>query len=188
MRPIGTVILCPAGFEAIVADAARHELSKFFEERRCSGFIRARTIAPVRELREFPCATNVFAVIDEIPRSTLDRELAVLSQRLPQLERPGGLPKRGALRLRLHDHGRFTTTDGRLAAEMEHGLAAWSGLEVSRRGGSLEVWLLRRRDDPNAVLATNCQKAFGNPIGAFSGRRSAPPSPVSSRCVAQDSL
>ncbi len=133
---------------------ARHELPKFVEERRSGGFIRGRTVAPVRQLRRFPCATNVFAVVDEVPRSTVDLELTALRRRLPQIERPPRLPTSGTVRLRVHDDGRFTRTNARLAAEMERGLASWSGLQVSRRGAALEVWLLRRRDEPDTILAT----------------------------------
>jgi 16S rRNA G966 N2-methylase RsmD len=163
VRPVDVVILCPAGFEAVVAGAARHDLPKFVEERRSSGFIRARTVAPVRQLREFPCATNAFAVIDEAPRSTVDYELRALARRLRQLDRPPGLPRRGTLRLRVHDDGRFTATDAGIAAEMERALARWSGLQVSRRGGSLEVWLLRRRDEPNTTLATKLSEGARQP-------------------------
>jgi hypothetical protein len=154
VQPIGVVMLCPAGFGAIRADAARQELPKFVEERRSLGFVRGRTVAPVRQLRGFPCATNVFAVVDEVPRSTVDLELTALRRRLPQIERPPRLPRSGTVRLRVHDDGRFIRTNARLAAEMERGLASWSGLQVSRRGAALEVWLLRRRDEPDAILAT----------------------------------
>jgi len=151
---MSVAMLCPAGFEAMVADAARQELPKFAVERESSGFIRARTVAPVRQLRGFPCATNIFAVLDEVPRSMVDRELTALGRRVPQIERPSGLPMRGSVRLRIHDDGQFAPTNGRLAAEMEREIASWSGLRVSRSGASLEVWLLRRRDEPNTILAT----------------------------------
>jgi Putative RNA methylase family UPF0020 len=148
-------MLCPAGFEAIVADAARLELPKFVEDRISGGFIRGRTVAPVRQLRGFPCATNVFAVVDAVPRTTVDRELATLRRRLSQLAPPPGLPRRGSLRLRIHDDGQFTGANAQVAAQaMERCLANWSGLPVSRRGSCLEVWLLRRRDEPDAILAT----------------------------------
>jgi 16S rRNA G966 N2-methylase RsmD len=103
------------------------------------------------------------AVLDEVPRSTVHHELSALRRRLPQLDRPPGLPKRGALRLRVHDDGRFTATDARIGAEMERAVAGWSGLEVSRRGGSLEVWLLRRRDEPKAILATKLSEGARQP-------------------------
>ena len=108
------VMLCPAGFEAILADAARQELPKFALESESSGFICGRTVAPVRQLRGFPCATNIFAVLDEVPRSTVDRELTAFGRRLPQIERPPGLPTRGSVRLRIHDDGQFAPTNARL--------------------------------------------------------------------------
>jgi 16S rRNA G966 N2-methylase RsmD len=154
VRPLKIVLLCPAGFEAVVADAASQELPKFVEGRRSGGFIRGRTVAPVSQLRSFSCATNVFSVLDEVQRSTVDRELRALHRRLPELERPAGLPKRGTLRLRVHDDGRFTKTDSKPAIELERSIASWSGLSVSRRGGALEVWLLRRREEPTTILAT----------------------------------
>jgi Putative RNA methylase family UPF0020 len=158
-------MLCPAGFEAIVADTARRELPKVSVERRSSGFIRVRTVAPVRQLREFPCATNVFDVLDEVPRSTVDRELMALRRRLPRIERPPGLPMRGSVRLRVHDDGQFAGTNARLSAELERDLASWSGLVVARSGAALEVWVLRRRDEPSTILATKLSKGV---------RRSAP--------------
>lgn len=153
MRPLDIVFLCPAGFEAIVVEAAQHELPKFMEQRRSGGFIRGRTVAPVRQLREFRCATNVFSVLAEVPRSTIEGEARVLGQLLPHLERPPGLPKKGSLRLRIHDDGQFAGTSTPLASDLERGLAAWSGLQVSRRGAALEIWLLRRREERSAVLA-----------------------------------
>ncbi len=161
MPPIRVVMLCPAGFEAILADAARQELPKFALESESSGFICGRTVAPVRQLRGFPCATNIFAVLDEVPRSTVDRELTAFGRRLPQIERPPGLPTRGSVRLRIHDDGQFAPTNARLAAEMERGIASWSGLRVSRSGASLEVWLLRRGDEPNTILATKLSEGPG---------------------------
>lgn len=163
VRPISVVMLCPAGFEEIAADAAGQELSGFVEEARSSGFIRGRTVALVRQLRSFACATNVFCVLDQVPRSTVDRELAGLHHRLRHLERPIGLPKRGSLRLRVHDDGRFTGTSGAPAVHLERALAAWSGLDVSRRGAVLEVWLLRRTDEACSVLATKLSEGLRPP-------------------------
>ncbi len=154
VRPIAVVMVCPAGFEEIAADAARRELSRFVEEARSSGFIRGRTVAPVHRLRAFPCATNVFCVLDQVPRSTVDHELAALRHRLRRIDRPRGLPERGTLRLRVHDDGQFAPTSGLPAAHLERALASWSNLHVSRQGAALEVWLLRRTDEPYSVLAT----------------------------------
>jgi Putative RNA methylase family UPF0020 len=154
VRPITVVMVCPAGFEEIAADAARQELSRFVEDSRSSGFIRGHTVAPVRQLRAFPCATNVFCVLDQVPRSTVDHELRALRHRLRHVDRPIGLPQRGTLRLRVHDDGQFTQTSGPPASHLERALASWSGLDVSRRGAVLEVWLLRRTDEPYSVLAT----------------------------------
>ena len=119
VQPIGVVILCPAGFETILADATRQELPKFVEERISGGFIHGRTVAPVRQLRRFPCATNVFVVVDEVPRSTVDLELTALRRRLPQIERPPRLPTSGTVRLRVHDdvRGRSAIRPGCAKAE-----------------------------------------------------------------------
>ena len=163
VRPISVVMLCPAGFEEIAADAARQELPGFVEEARSSGFIRGRTVTPVRQLRSFACATNVFCVLDQVPRSTVDQELARVRHRLRHLERPIGLPRRGSLRLRVHDDGQFTRTSGAPAVQLERALASWSSLDVSRRGAVLEVWLLRRTDEPYSLLATKLSEGLRLP-------------------------
>jgi 16S rRNA G966 N2-methylase RsmD len=154
VRPVDLLVLCPPGFEGIVADAAAHDLPRCVESARSSGFVRVRTDASVRQLRAFRCATNVFAVIDEVPRSAIETEARGLGERLLTTPRPAGLPSRGTLRLRVHDDGKFAPTTGRSAVALEQALGSWSGLSVSRRGASFEVWLIRRSGMRRSVLAT----------------------------------
>lgn len=146
-------MLCPAGFDDIVADAAARELPKSVESVRSSGFIRVRTDASPQQLRAFRCATNVFAVIDEVPRTTIDREAQRLRERLATISRPSELPRRGTLGLRVHDDGRFAPTTSRAVIALEETLGSWSQLRVSRRGASIEVWLVRRSGLRCSLLA-----------------------------------
>lgn len=152
--PVDAVILCPPGFEEVVAEAAVRELPGCAESDRSSGFVRVRTLASVRELRGFRCATNVFAMIDEVPRTTIDTEAHRLAERLPTVARPYGLPNRGSLRLRVHDDGHFAPTASRSVAGLEKALETWSGLRVSRGGASLEAWLIRRSGLRHSLLTT----------------------------------
>lgn len=153
VRPIDILILCPAGFEGIVAAAASRELPKFVEAARSGGLVRGSTVAPVRQLRAFACATNVFAVVDQVPRGAIDGEARALSRRLVNIARPSGLPSKGTLRLRIHVDGRFTSTTGHAAVALEDALATWSGLRVSRSQASVEMWMLRRTESRDSVLA-----------------------------------
>jgi hypothetical protein len=147
------VLLCPAGFESVVARAAANELPGFTAERVDSGFIRARTTASANVLRAFTPATNVLAVAAEVPRGDLWRDIAELTAALPRTARPPRLPQRGAFRLRVHDDGAFASTSTPEAARLEQAVARWSGLAVSRRGGALEFWVLRRAGHPTTLLA-----------------------------------
>lgn len=154
VRPLDVAMLCPAGFENVVARAASHELPRFVESERSSGFIRGQTIASARQLRTFPCATNVFAVIDAVRRTVPDHEVREFTMRLKTTSRPTGLPAHGTLRLRIHDDGRFGSTSTQAATSLEDALSSWSQLRVSRRSGSLEIWLVRRSDQRDTILAS----------------------------------
>src|SRR5437588_698864 len=74
------------------------------------GLVRGMAAATARQLRVFPCATNVFEVLKDVRRSTAERELGQLARSLPSVERPRGLPRRSTFRLRVHDDGRFAST------------------------------------------------------------------------------
>jgi len=153
VRRLDLAMLCPAGFESVVALAAARELPKFAEASRTSGFIRGRTVASVNAVRAFPCATNVFEVIDSVPRTTVDREARLFASRLDTRARPVGLPKRGTFRLRIHDDGTFSSTSTALGHRLERAMSSWAGLEIARRSGSVELWLIRRADEPISILA-----------------------------------
>jgi len=154
VRSADVVVLCPPGFEDIVADAASRELPKADEPAVSGGFVRVHTIASVQQLRAFRCATNVFAVIQDAPRTSIDREVHSLKDQLPTTPRPYGLPRKGTLRLRIHDDGKFAPTTSPAVLALEAALGSWSGLAISRRGASLEVWLIRRSGMRSSILAT----------------------------------
>lgn len=154
MRRLDVAMLCPAGFENVVARAASRELPSFVERDRSSGFLRGQTIASVGQLRAFPCATNVFAVIGAVPRRSIEHELHDFTGRLRATPLPAGLPKRATFRLRIHDDGRFAPTGSEPAHRLEEALSSWSHLRVSRRSGSLEFWLIRRSEQRDTILAT----------------------------------
>jgi hypothetical protein len=96
----------------------------------------------------------VFAVIGEVPRTNIEREAHGLRERLSTTSRPAGLRRRGTLRLRVHDDGKFAPTTSRAVVALEEALGSWSELGVSRRGASLEVWLIRRSGMRSSLLAT----------------------------------
>lgn len=147
------VLLCPAGFESVIARAAANELPGFVAERVDSGFIRARTTASASALRAFVPATNALAVAAEVPRRSLAGDVAELGRVLPGAVRPARLPRRGAFRLRVHDDGAFASTSTPEAARLEQAVARWSGLALSRRGGALEFWVVRRAGHSTTLLA-----------------------------------
>lgn len=146
------VLLCPAGFEGVVSRAARNELGRFRLASTSGGFVRGQTDAPVRSLRNFPCATNVFQVVATTPRTQGDRELSTVAKILGSTPRPGWLPKAGTVRLRVHEEGGFITTSTPVARKLEVAISAWSGLPISRAFATLEVWLLRRSREPEVFL------------------------------------
>jgi hypothetical protein len=154
VRPLELLILCPAGFQDIVADTAAAELPKFVESARSSGLVRGRAVASVRQLQDFRVATNVFSVIDEAPRTDVDREARHLAERLVNIPRPTGLAKQGTTRLRIHDDGEFTSTNRPAAVKLEDTIGDWSKLRVSRRSATIEIWLIRRAERDESVLAT----------------------------------
>jgi 16S rRNA G966 N2-methylase RsmD len=147
-------VLCPPGFEDIVAEAAGRELPKCVESLRTGGFVRMRTDASVQQLRAFPCATNLFAVIAEVPRTDIEGEAKSLRVALATTPRPSELTGSGKLRLRIHDDGRFVPSASRAALALEEALRSWSQRGDSGRGASLEVWLIRRAGMRSSLLAT----------------------------------
>lgn len=154
VRPLELALVCPAGFESVVAVAARRELKGFAEWSISGGFIRARTLATAAQVRAFPCVANSFVVICDTERASVDAELLALSRKLRAVPRPPGLPSRGTFRLRVHDAGTFASTSTAEARHLENCLASWSGLSVSRRSSAVEIWVLRRRDEEVSVLAS----------------------------------
>ncbi len=152
MRAREVAIVCPAGFERIVARAARRDLAGFYHNAIGGGFVRGSTTAPAKVLRRFPCATNVFEVLATTRRNGMDRELADLARKVAAVARPAGLPSTGAIRLRIHDDGTFASTGDRAARRLEDALSRWSGLRVSRARATLEYWVLRRTDLGDVVL------------------------------------
>ena len=153
MPPFAVVMLCPAGFEDVVAMAARSELPKFAEQSRSGGLVQGQTVASIRQLRGFSCATNVFQVLHRVPRSTVENELRQVLIDLPGAARPIGMPMRGTFRLRIHNDGQFESTSDALARRLELHLASWTGLFASRRAGGLEIWLIRRTREAESILA-----------------------------------
>jgi 16S rRNA G966 N2-methylase RsmD len=153
--------MCPAGFEGVVAKIAERDLARFESLHLDSGFVRATTAAPVRKLRDFPCATNVFHVVASVPRETLAADLQHFSRTVPTIGRPDRLPRHGSFRLRIHDGGRFAALSSVSARNLEADLAGWSGLRPSRSDGSTEFWVIRRRGLAESVLATKL--TTGNP-------------------------
>lgn len=147
-------VLCPPGFEDIVAEAAARELPNSVESLRTSGFVRVRTDASVQQLRAFPCATNMFAVIADVPRTGIDGEANSAMERLsttpPPIDPPGG----GKLRLRIHDDGQFVPATSRAALALEEALRSWSQPGERGQAASLEVWLIRRTGMRSSLLAT----------------------------------
>lgn len=127
------------------------------------GYVRAVVNASVKQLQKTPGATNVFAVIAETQRSDIAREMSELARALPFVPRSSGLPNRGTFRLRLHDDGRFGTTNTRAALALEQSLAGWSRLHVSRRSAPLEIWLIRRRDVRTVVVASKLSRGRPRP-------------------------
>jgi 16S rRNA G966 N2-methylase RsmD len=154
MARLPVVLMCPAGFERVVAEIAGRDLAQFEPAQLDSGYIRALTAASVSELREFRCATNVFHVLVSTHRTTLTVELQRLSRGLRAIERPARLPSHGSFRLRVHDDGRFASQDSVAARNLESQLASWSGLQPSRDRARIEFWVLRRRGHGESVLTT----------------------------------
>lgn len=156
-------MLCPAGFEDVVAEAAAVELPKFEDSFRSSGFVRARSVAPVGQLSAFAPATNVFLLIDESRRSNIQREARHFVDSLVDRAFPLGLPKKGSLRLRIHDDGQFASTNTRSAADLEHALSKWFGLRISRRSATIEIWLIRRAELTASFLAAKVSEGSNKP-------------------------
>lgn len=152
MGPVDIVALCPPGLEEIVVEAAARELPRCVETVRKSGFVRVRTDATVQQLRAFPCATNLFEVIAEVPRSSIDRELQDVRARLSKTPRPH-VRGSGVPRLRIHDDGHFAPTTSVEAVALGAALAACSQPEVSERRTAVDIWLIRRSGVPSSVLA-----------------------------------
>jgi 16S rRNA G966 N2-methylase RsmD len=155
------VVMCPAGFEHVVAAIADRDLSPFELSVLDSGYVRAATGATLGRLRDFPCATNVFHVLGSAPRSTLAADVQHLSRSLRATERPDRLPRRGSFRLRVHDDGRFATLRDAPVRALEAELASWSGLQPARNRARTEFWVIRRRGLVESVLATKL--TAGNP-------------------------
>jgi 16S rRNA G966 N2-methylase RsmD len=168
VRRLEVAMLCPAGLESVVAAAAGEELSKLHVTADGPGFLRGIANASATDLRGFRCATNVFNVVACVARSTPEQELTELARSIGRHGRPSGLPGRGTFRLRVHDDGHFAAT-GEEASALEQAVARWSGFGVSPRGAQLEFWVIRRRDQPETILATKL--TGGNePIAAGSLR------------------
>jgi 16S rRNA G966 N2-methylase RsmD len=148
------LFMCPAGFEDVVARIATRDLADFEANHVASGYVRATSTATVRQLREFPCATNTFHVVASVPRVKLPADLGQLADALRHTERPDRLPRRTSFRLRIHDDGRFAPLDRSPAGDLEAELARWSGLRPSRDAGDIEFWVVRRRELRDSVLGT----------------------------------
>jgi 23S rRNA G2445 N2-methylase RlmL len=148
------LLMCPAGFEDVVAQIANRDLAAFEATHVAAGYIRGTSTATTRLLREFPCATNTFHVVASVPRGTLPANLGQLARALRDTERPDRLPRRKSFRLRVHDDGRFAPLDRSHAGNLEAELARWSGLRPSRSAGDIEFWVVRRRELSDSVLAT----------------------------------
>jgi SAM-dependent methyltransferase len=150
VAPLEVVLLCPAGFESVVSRAARNELARFRLVSTSGGFVRGQTDASVRSLRSFPCATNVFQVIATTARTHGDRDLSAMAKL--GAPRPGWLPRAGTVRLRVHEEGGFVTTSTPASRQLEAAISKWSGLPISRASASVEAWVLRRAQVPDAFL------------------------------------
>jgi 16S rRNA G966 N2-methylase RsmD len=154
VAPLPVLLMCPAGFEEVVAQIATRDLVDFEATHVASGCVRGTSTATVRQLREFPCATNTFHVVASVPRGTLPADLGQFARALRHTDRPDRLPRRKSFRLRIHDDGRFASLDRSHAGNLETDLARWSGLRPSRSQADIEFWVVRRRQSSESVLAT----------------------------------
>lgn len=159
VRPIDVLLICPAGFEGVVAEAARAELPRFDVREQSSGFLHAQTTASVTALQTFAPTTNAFVLVATTSRAAPEDEYRRFAALLRTMPRPPGLPRKGSLRLRDHHEGTFGSTKSAAAVALEDALSTWSGLATSRSGGAVEFWLIRRRELPTSFLATRVPRS-----------------------------
>lgn len=157
------LMLCPPGFEELVSDSVSREFPTYVPLGAARGVLRGKTDADVERLRAFPCASNVFVVIAEAPRSTLVQEAGALGAALAHGPQCSELTRVGPIQLRISDDGKFAPTASRVFGLLEDALASMRRPQITIGDGTGELWMIRRPDLNKSVLALKVSTARPRP-------------------------
>lgn len=159
----------PAGLSGLVDACLRVDLTDVTTRYSDDSALVITSRSPTARVADLPYAKNTFAVLDDVPRTTVDAAARALAERI-RTAAPEGLPRMRSFRLMAQVDGQLAPLDRRAKEALERALTARTGATVNARGGSGdELWLVGRRDLPRIVFAHRLSKGKRMPAAGALG-------------------
>lgn len=145
---------CAAGFEAVVGQALRSDLSALARLDEESGRLRLEAPPQVAAvLRDLPYLSVALEELAVARYRGMDVALRSLAGALNGRSRPPVVRAARTFRLRVSDGGRLVRVDPGARETLERAVSRWGRLQPEPRGGDLELWVTHRRDAPDVDLS-----------------------------------
>ena len=145
---------CAAGFEAVVGQALRSDLSALARLDEESGRLRLEAPPQVAAvLRDLPYLSVALEELAVARYRGMDLALRSLAGALNGRSRPPVVRAARTFRLRVSDGGRLVRVDPGARETLERAVSRWGRLQPEPRGGDLELWVTHRRDAPDVDLS-----------------------------------
>lgn len=105
-----------------------------------------------------PFAKNVFVVIANTPRGSIDKGVNQLGRLLANARFPNSLARGKGFRIMVHIDGGLSPIDQRSKISLEQAIAARTGQRVEPRGMCQEYWVIGRQDLDELLLCVRLPK------------------------------
>jgi hypothetical protein len=154
MRTTTFHLSCAAGFESVVGQALRSDLSHLARLDEESGRLRLEAASQVAAvLRDLPYLSVALEELAVARYRGMDMALRSLAGALNGRSRPPVVRAARTFRLRVSDAGRLVRVGAAAREALERAVSRWGRLQPQPRGGDLELWVTHRRDAPDVDLS-----------------------------------
>ena len=143
-----------AGFEGVVALAIKADVPGVELDAISSGSIDLRcSFADVQKVGRLPYLALVLLELTRMEERSLDRAISAFARRIRKQHVPDVATTASTFRLRVSDAGALVRVDSNARSSLERSISEWASLSAEPRGGGLEIWVSRRRDENFIVLS-----------------------------------
>ena len=162
------LVTFPAGLTALVEECLRADLRLISVSHRDESALLFSAFAPAESVARLSYLKNVFQLVLEAPRTSLDSATRTIARRLQRSVSPH-LEHMSGFRIMAQIEGRLESLDRYAKKTLERAVTSATGARVMSRGGGDELWLIGRRALGTIVLGRRLSRtAKSGPAGALS--------------------